>query len=131
MWPNPVGNASIDSRVSAEVTRRLLGLQRQRMAETQVMDQRVRRVLHDEVLQDLHAAILNLANKEGSEEAIEMMTEVHGEISRLISNLPGTSVPDLAGIGLIESLKQLVEDEVGQGFDNVTWEMSSRGGYGR
>ena len=52
------GERLIDSRVSAEVTRRLIGLQRQRMAETQVLDQRVRRVLHDEVLQDLHAAIL-------------------------------------------------------------------------
>jgi signal transduction histidine kinase len=117
------GERLIDSRVSAEVTRRLLGLQRQRITEAQVMDQRVRRVLHDEVLQDLHAAILNLANLEGSKEAIEMMTDVHGEISQLIRNLPGTSVPDLAGMGLIESLKQLVEDEIGQKFDQVRWEI--------
>jgi len=120
------GERLVDSRVSAEVTRRLLGLQRQRLAETQVLDQRVRRVLHDEVLQDLHAAILKLAGvtDNSAEEAIEMMTGVHGEISRLIRNLPGTSLPDLAGQGLIESLKRLVEDEIGPAFDGVEWEMT-------
>ncbi|MFN2143903.1 MAG: hypothetical protein ACK2T7_01055, partial [Anaerolineales bacterium] len=74
------GERLVDSRVSAEVTRRLLGLQRQRLAETQVLDQRVRRVLHDEVLQDLHAAILKLASvqDETAEDAIQLMTGVHG-----------------------------------------------------
>ncbi len=120
------GERLVDSRVSAEVTRRLLGLQRQRLAETQVLDQRVRRVLHDEVLQDLHAAILKLASvqDETTEEAIGMMTGVHSQISRLIRNLPGPSLPDLAGEGLIESLKRLVEDEVGARFDQVGWEIA-------
>jgi signal transduction histidine kinase len=120
------GERLIDSRVSAEVTRRLIGMQRQRMTETQVLDQRVRRVLHDEVLQDLHTAILKLAGSDidvEAEGAIELMTGVHAEISRLIRNLPGTSLPDLEGLGLIESLRRLVNDEIGAGFDQVVWEI--------
>ncbi|MFN2146389.1 MAG: hypothetical protein ACK2T7_13640, partial [Anaerolineales bacterium] len=48
----------------------------------------------------------------------------HGEISRLIRNLPGPSLPDLAGLGLVAALRRLVEDEVGAGFDQVEWEIT-------
>jgi len=51
----------IDTRASAELARRLMALQRQRVAETQLLDQRARRVLHDDVLPQLHAAMLALS----------------------------------------------------------------------
>lgn len=42
------GERLIDTQASAEVTRRLLTLQRQRLAESQVLDRQTRRILHDE-----------------------------------------------------------------------------------
>jgi signal transduction histidine kinase len=54
------GERLIDTRASAEMARRLMTLQRQRLAESQVVDQRTRRVLHDDVLPQLHTAMLLL-----------------------------------------------------------------------
>ncbi len=44
------GERLIDTQASAEMARRLMALQRQRLAESQVVDRRARRVLHDDVL---------------------------------------------------------------------------------
>ena len=54
------GERLIDTRASAEMARRLMTLQRQRLAESQVVDRRTRRVLHDDVLPRLHTAMLLL-----------------------------------------------------------------------
>lgn len=49
----------LDTRASAEMARRLLALQR-RLVESQVVDRRTRRVLHDDVLPQVQAALLAL-----------------------------------------------------------------------
>ena len=54
------GERLIDTLASAELARRLMALQRQRLTETQLLDRRARRVLHDDILPKLHAAILTL-----------------------------------------------------------------------
>jgi len=54
------GERLIDTRASAEMARRLMALQRQRLSESQVVDRRTRRVLHDDVLPQLHTAMLLL-----------------------------------------------------------------------
>ena len=123
------GERLIDARASAEIARKLLGMQRQRLAQTQVLDQRTRRALHDDILQDLHAAILRLAGEKSMESqtlesSIGMLTEVHADISRLLRSLPGTSLPDLPALGLIGALRALVRDEIGARFDGVSWQIS-------
>jgi anti-sigma regulatory factor (Ser/Thr protein kinase) len=55
------GERLIDTQASAEMARRLMDLQRQRLAESQVIDRRTRRVLHDDVLPRLHAAMLMIS----------------------------------------------------------------------
>ena len=50
------GERLIDTQASAEMARRLMALQRQRLADSQVLDRRARRVLHDDVLPRLHTA---------------------------------------------------------------------------
>ena len=55
------GERLIDTQASAEMARRLMALQRQRLAESQVLDRRARRVLHDDVLPRLHTAMLLLS----------------------------------------------------------------------
>jgi hypothetical protein len=54
------GERLIDTRASAEIARQLTALQRQRLVESQVVDRRTRRVLHDDVLPRLHTAMLLL-----------------------------------------------------------------------
>jgi signal transduction histidine kinase len=56
------GERLIDTQASAELARRLMALQRQRLAQTQVLDRQTRRVLHDDILPSLHTAMLMLSN---------------------------------------------------------------------
>jgi hypothetical protein len=58
------GERLIDTQASAEMARRLTALQRQRLAESQVLDRRTRRALHDDVLPRLHTAMLMLSAEE-------------------------------------------------------------------
>ena len=44
------GERLIDTRASTEMARRLMALQRQHLAESQVLDRQARRVLHDDIV---------------------------------------------------------------------------------
>src|SRR5439155_10768663 len=57
------GERLIDTQASVEMAQRLMSLQRRRMAESQVLDRRARRVLHDDVLPQLHTAMLALSGQ--------------------------------------------------------------------
>ncbi len=119
----------IDTKASLEIAQRVMDLQRQRLAESQVLDQRARRVLHDDVLQQLHAAMLKLdrANPQaGGEtaEALDELAQVHSQISNLLRAMPSTSLPEIKKLGLVGALRKVVEDELGNAFDSVTWDIS-------
>ena len=119
-----VGERLIDTRASAELARRLMALQRQRLAESQVLDRQTRRVLHDDVLPRLHAAMLALASgQEGgpARESVTLLGEVHRDIADLLRALPSATVPDLARLGLLGALRQLVDGELAGAFDAVDW----------
>jgi len=119
-------------------------LQRQRVAETQLLDQRARRVLHDDVLPQLHAAMLVIAtlNEVKGKQSpnrdleiassrnpllamtIESLTTAHRQISNLLRDLPTTSAPQVARLGLIGALQRAVDEEWRQSFDRVTWDVA-------
>jgi signal transduction histidine kinase len=118
------GERLLDTQASAEVARRLVLLQRQRMAESQVLDRQTRRVLHDDVLPTLHAAILALSNGHGVErasEAVGLLTDAHHNISDLLREMPHSTLPTIDRRGLLVALRQVVEDEFPQAFHSVRW----------
>lgn len=126
------GERLIDTKATVEIGQRLMTLQRQRMAESQVLDQRARRILHDDVLQQLHTAMLTLVSRgeEGenpTDEAIEILTEVHGKISNLLRSMPAASVPEIKTTGLVGALRKVVDEELAPAFDNIDWEISPEG----
>ncbi|MBN1814233.1 MAG: hypothetical protein JXA14_20510, partial [Anaerolineae bacterium] len=115
------GERLIDSQAGAEMARRLMGLQRERLAESQVLDQRARRVLHDEVLPRLHAAMLTLGDEEA--ETVKALADAHRQIADLLHEMPTATAPEVARLGLIGALRQAVDEEFGRAFDSVTWEV--------
>ncbi len=121
------GERIVDTLASEQVTRRLIGLQRQRLTETRVMDLQTRRSLHDEVLPLLHAAALRLAasSDPSAREAIAALSDAHRSISDLIHNAhrPQARYGEVAG--LAASLRQMVEGEFAHSFDGVTWDVSA------
>jgi signal transduction histidine kinase len=128
------GERLIDTCASAELARRLMALQRQRIAETQVVDRRTRRVLHDDILPRLHTAILLLSAEPPPQPSpvvdrgggvIEMLTGVHRQISDLLREMPSSTTPDIARLGLIGALQKMVDAEWRNDFDEVTWDIAS------
>lgn len=116
----------VDIQASSEMARRLMGMQRQRMAENLLLDQHTRRALHDEVLPLIHAALLNLsANGQSptNQETTQMLTEAHHRLSDLLHELPVVQAPELARLGLIAALRQFIEREMPFNFEPVTWQV--------
>jgi signal transduction histidine kinase len=115
------GERLLDAAASVALSQRLMRLQRERMAATQLLDQRTRRVLHDEVLPLIHTAMLGLAAGQGTDAALAQLADAHGQVSRLLRELPPTALPEIARLGLIAALRKMVEVEFGAAFSGVTW----------
>lgn len=120
----------VDTQASAEMARRLMALQRQQLAESQVLDRRARRVLHDDVLPQLHAAMLTLGGAtapQGQESgAITLLADVHRQISNLLRDLPVAVTPEITDLGLIGALRWVVEQEMKGAFDQVEWQIEAQ-----
>jgi signal transduction histidine kinase len=128
------GERLVDIQASAEMARRLMALQRQRLAESQVLDRRGRRMLHDDVLPRLHTALLALSSRPvseqdpGGDEAIELLAQVHRQVSDLLREMPPATAPEVAHLGLAGALRQVLEHELKDAFDEVTWQVSPEAG---
>lgn len=129
------GERLIDTQATAEMAQRLMVLQRQRLMESQIIDRRTRRVLHDEVLPLLHTAMLNLsslpvvasvpgkAETAPTTETVTLLSDAHRQISNLLRDMPATAAPKVAHLGLVNALRQVVNEEMGRAFDEVSWEI--------
>lgn len=119
------GERLIDTRASAEMARRLMTLQRQRLAESQVVDRQTRRALHDDVLPRLHAAMLSLNRQSQSAEAIGLLSDAHRQISELLRAMPSARAPEVARLGLLAALRQTLDapHDLGHAFDSVVWQI--------
>ncbi len=117
------GERLIDTSASIALSQRLMQLQRRRMTTTQILDQRTRRVLHDEVLPLIHTAMLSLAAGESGESAIQHLGDAHREVSELLHELPMTTAPEIRRLGLMGALKRMVDVEFAQAFDEVEWQI--------
>ncbi|GAB4432355.1 MAG: hypothetical protein OHK0015_19740 [Chloroflexi bacterium OHK40] len=130
------GERLVDGQAASEMGRRLVALQRRRLAEGQVLDRRARRLLHDEVLPRLHAGMLALAAPApgraggplGAPEAdtreaelIALLADVHKQISDLLHDLPPVAGPELERHGPLGALRRAVERELPDAFDDVCW----------
>jgi signal transduction histidine kinase len=121
------GERLIDTQASAEMARRLMALQRQRLAESQVVDRQTRRALHDDVLPRLHTAMLALNQSADFEspvktsEVLSLLGDAHRQISELLRAMPSARAPEVARLGLVGALRQTVDDDLGHAFDAVTW----------
>jgi signal transduction histidine kinase len=129
------GERLIDAQASAQMAQRLMALQRQRLAESQVLDRRARRVLHDDVLPLLHTAMLSLMSGDGrkpgdgpasqppAQPSIDLLADAHHRISDLLREMPPTVAPDIARLGLVKALRKAVEEDFAGAFDSVEWQV--------
>lgn len=120
------GERLIDTQASAEMARRLMVLQRERLAQSQIIDQQTRRVLHDDILPNLQAAMIALSGNpspatSSPTEALHLLSDAHKQISDLLHDMPTTTVPEVARLGLIRALRRVVTNDLAPAFDEVSW----------
>ncbi len=121
------GERLIDTRASAQLARSLMLLQRQRLVESQLLDRRTRRVLHDDILPQVHTALIALGGSGASAipDATNVLMATHRQISDLLREMPARSAPAVARMGLIAALHQLIADELPETFDRVDWQIEA------
>lgn len=131
------GERLIDMQAGAAMAQRLMTLQQQRLTHNQVIDGRVRRVLHDEILPQLHATMLTLSTQIGAQsngvqphgmqtdEAVATLTDVHRQVSDLLREMPPATAPSITRLGLLGALQQCVTQEFKNAFDSTEWCVSN------
>lgn len=124
------GERLIDAQVSAEITRRLISLQRRHKVAGQVIDQRVRRRLHDEILPQVHTAILDIVGDvEGQKEngkILGLLEDIHNQLSNMLHSMPPVIPSQIDGEGLVTALRHSVDNEMKGVFDEVIWQIQPR-----
>jgi signal transduction histidine kinase len=112
----------IDTQASAEMARRLMSLQRERLAQSQIIDQRTRRVLHDDILPTIQTAMIALSGEDKDRDSvISTLTDAHRQISDLLHEMPTIAAPEVARLGLVAALRRAIDNELAPAFDQITW----------
>jgi signal transduction histidine kinase len=128
-----VGEHLMDTKASMEMARRLISLQRQRLVQSQILDQKTRRVLHDEILPRVHTSLLNLTarqNEQGERndlEIISQLEEIHRQLADLLRTAPSMTIQALNQFGLIGALRRTIEVDLHGSFDEVAWDVQPEG----
>jgi len=123
------GERLIDIQAGVEMGRRLMSLQRDQMVESQVIDRQTRRVLHDDVLPQLHTCMITLNNmqinsNQQGDELLEALAKIHHQIADLLRDIPATTASDVDRLGLLGALRHLTETELAGTFDQIDWQIS-------
>ncbi|HVN56558.1 MAG TPA: hypothetical protein VMT46_19690 [Anaerolineaceae bacterium] len=120
------GERLLDVLAGVEMARLAMDLLRQRIAQVRVLEGQGRRVLHDEVLPELHTAILYLSGQEQTPEirqAVETLSRAHRRISNLMRDIPSSVPARLAQGGLVPALQSLLASDFQRDFDGVAWQL--------
>lgn len=117
----------LDTQASAELGRRLMALQREQLVQSQMVDLRARRVLHDEVLPNLQAALIELDGYQVGDEAATLLSDSHRLISDLLGEIPTVTAAEVTRLGFMPVLRRAVESEFAGAFDEVSWQIEPAG----
>jgi signal transduction histidine kinase len=112
----------LDIATSAELSNRLIKLQQLRFSEQSVIDQRPRRVLHDEVLPALHSAMLQISRSEENKESTLLLSNAHKMISNLLKEFPSAYSPQFEHIGLTQAIRKLTIEEFSPYFKKINYQ---------
>lgn len=121
-----IGEQLLERLAGNELTRRLMLLQRTRMMQEQVVDQRTRRALHDEVLPAVQTMMIALsAGQLETPALLAQLTELHQQIANILHAMPSISNNQLQSKGIIGALKSFIETDLDGAFASVTWELAA------
>ena len=114
------GERLLDALAGERIGRTLMDLLRRRLGELQVVSTRHRRVLHDEVLPEIHLALLRLR---GEHEVSAALTRAHQTLSEMLQAGPQSASGQIASRGLLGAIRETVEREFAGSFRSVEWDV--------
>lgn len=119
------GERLLDIQATTEMARLLVSLQRQQMVQSQLLDQNTRRVIHDDVLPQLHTAMLAISGDADNSqtEVIASLTAAHQRLANLLREMPHATHPILTRLGVLAALKELMAQEMASAFDAIQWQI--------
>ena len=118
------GERLLDMLAGVEMARLTMDLLRQRLSQQRVLEGRSRRVLHDEVLPELHTAILYLSGQQETpeiHEAVETLAKAHHSISDLMRDSLPNAPQRLEQGGLMQALQAVLDGDLAGEFSAVEW----------
>jgi signal transduction histidine kinase len=115
------GERLMDALAGEQIAQRLMSLLRGRLGELQVISTRHKRVLHDEVLPDIHAALLTLQAGAAAPDSVRTLSRAHRTISELLQAGPRSAAAELQARGFVGALREAVDSEFSGAFESVVW----------
>ena len=122
----------LDALAGEQLTAVAVQLLRQRIAEVKVLGTRQRRVLHDEVLPDIHAALIHLGSARADQSGTllppetasaitKALSAAHRRLADLIRAIPPASPHHLERDGLAAAIQAMLQHDFAQSFEHACW----------
>ncbi len=135
------GQRILDTLGDHEAMQAVASLLRRRIVDVKLLGAQQRRVLHDEILPQMHLALLHLETarslneqqdtvEDGQRErqqlnqAIEKISDSHRQLAAMMRVTAPGSPHRLERDGMMQAIQTMVEQDFRQAFDEVHWEVS-------
>jgi len=121
----------LDALAGEQLARVAVNLLRQRIAQVQVMSAQHKRIIHDEVLPQIHLALLKVEglraadNNSRIDEATGALTAAHRRLSGLVREMSNAVPTRLESEGLIAALHSAVDHDFHDSFDALNWQVEA------
>jgi signal transduction histidine kinase len=123
----------LDALAGEQLARVAVSLLQQRIAQVQVMSAQHKRILHDEVLPQIHLALLKIEalrtagqavgapDNSKIDEATTALTQAHRRIAALVREMSNAVPTRLESEGLAAALQSALDHDFRDSFDRVEW----------
>ncbi len=120
------GERMVDVLISTELAIQLVNLQREKMVDLAISEQRPRRFIHDEILPRLHAVMLGLSASESDKtDVIQELGTIHKDLAGLIREMPASPPGRVEQVGFIPALREAIQREFVDSFNTVNWDVDA------
>jgi signal transduction histidine kinase len=141
------GQRILDTLRDHEAMQAVAGLLRRRIVDVKLLGAQQRRVLHDEILPQMHLALLNLETMrrfvDGSSEqtttaeaqavvnkAIEQISDAHRQLAAMMRATTPSAPHRLERDGMMRAIHTMITHDFHQAFDEIEWDVSEETAQG-
>lgn len=134
------GQRILDTLRDHEAMLAVSGLLRRRIVDVKLLDAQQRRVLHDEILPQMHLALLRLETLRPAiadddqhsttprstalDDAITTISDAHRSLAAMMRATTPGAPHRLERDGMIHAIRTMIEQDFRQAFDEVRWQVT-------